>query len=136
MSTRTEKIGSVLHHAIQNVITRGLNDPRVRGLISVTKIEVAPDLADAQVYVSVLPAERSELTMHGLRGAAGHIQRAVAPAVAAKRMPRLHFRLDDSLKKQATLDAALRNDPSGAAHDQAASADLNIDTNESEDSRT
>jgi ribosome-binding factor A len=107
MSHRTEQISSVIRASVQRVITRGLNDPRIRGLISVTKVEVAPDLSEAWVYVSVLPAEHAELTMHGLRSAARHIQTAIAKDVAAKRLPRLAFRLDESLKKQAQLDAAI-----------------------------
>jgi ribosome-binding factor A len=112
MSQRTAQIASVIQTAVQRVITRGLNDPRVRGLISVTKVEVSPDLADARVFVSVLPAEHSELTMHGLRSAAGFIQSEIAGEVAARRLPRLSFRLDESLKKQAALDEAIREDES------------------------
>ena len=73
-----------------------------------TKVEVSPDLSDARVFVSVLPAEHSELTMHGLRSAAGHIQSEIAKEVAARRLPRLSFRLDESLKKQAALDQAIQ----------------------------
>ena len=114
MSLRTDKVASVIRHAVQDVIARGLNDPRVRGLISVTRVEVAPDLADAQVHISVLPAERSELALHGLRDAAGFVQREIGAAVTARRMPRLHFRLDDSLKRQAALDAALADSETAA----------------------
>lgn len=110
MSQRTAQIASVIQTAVQRVITRGLNDPRIRGLISVTKVEVTPDLSEARVYVSVLPAEHSELTMHGLRSASGHIQSEIADEVAARRLPRLSFRLDESLKKQADLDQAIRKD--------------------------
>ena len=107
MSQRLDQLGSVIQIAVQRVITRGLNDPRVRGLISVTKVELAPDLADARVFVSVLPAEHSELTMHGLRNAARHIQSEIADEVVARRLPRLSFHLDESLKRQAEVDAAL-----------------------------
>lgn len=107
MTQRTEQIASVIRIAVQRVISRGLNDPRVRGLISVTKVEVAPDLADARVFVSILPADCSELTMHGLKSAAGYIQSEIADEVAARRLPRLSFRLDESLKKQAMLDQAI-----------------------------
>lgn len=121
MSQRIEQVASVLHHAVQQVLTRGLHDPRVRGLISVTKVEVSPDLADARVYISVLPAEHAELTLHGLRSAAGYIQREIASEVTARRMPRLSFRLDSSLKKHAMIDAALRHEEhdesTGAGHD-------------------
>ncbi len=133
MSTRTDKIASVIHHAVQEVITRGLNDPRVRGLISVTKVEVAPDLADAQIHVSILPAERSDLTMRGLHDATGHIQREIGPAVSARRLPRLHFRLDESLKKQAMLDAAIA---SSRESDLPVTDDPDVSISESEDFRT
>ena len=107
MSTRTEKLGSVIQAAVQNVLIRGLNDPRVRGLVSVTKVEVTEDMAEARVFISVLPQHCAELTMHGLHDAAGHIQRQIAPDITTKRMPRLRFIADDSLKRQAQLDAAI-----------------------------
>jgi ribosome-binding factor A len=108
MSIRTEKLASVIRHAVQDVITRGLGDPRIRGLVSITHVDVTDDLAEAKVHVSVLPQKHEELTMHGLRDAAGHIQHEIGPAISARRMPRLQFVKDDSLKRQALLDAALR----------------------------
>jgi ribosome-binding factor A len=107
MSQRLDQLGSVIQIAVQRVITRGLNDPRIRGLISITKVDVAPDLADARVFVSILPAEHSELTMHGLQSAARHIQSEIADEVVARRLPRLSFQLDESLKRQAVVDEAL-----------------------------
>ena len=110
MTERTVQLGSVLQQAIQQVILRGLNDPRVRGLISITKVEVLPDLSEARVFVSVLPQEHAVLTVRALGHAAGHIQAKIAPHLNIKRLPRLQFRVDDSLKKQARLDAALAQD--------------------------
>ena len=109
MSIRTDKIASVIRHAVQDVITRGLGDPRIRGLVSITHVDVTSDLAEAKVHVSVLPQKHEDLTMHGLQDAAGHIQHEIAPAITARRLPRLRFVKDDSLKKQALLDAALRD---------------------------
>lgn len=107
MSQRTDQLASVIRAAVQAVLSRGLGDPRVRGLISVTRVDVALDLAQAKVYVSVLPAEQAPLAMHGLRSAAGHIQSEIARDVVARRMPRLSFSLDDSLKKQAMIDQVI-----------------------------
>lgn len=107
MPDRTTQIASVVRIAVQEVLARGLNDPRISGLVSVTKVEVTPDLAEARVYVSILPANRSELAMHGLTSAAGHIQKKIATKIDARRMPRLKFKLDDSLKKQAVVDQAI-----------------------------
>src|SRR5688572_19207897 len=108
MSIRTDKIASVIRHAVQDVISRGLGDPRIRGLVSITHVDVTADLSEAKVHVSVLPAKHEDLTMHGLQDAAGHIQHEIAPAITSRRLPKLRFVKDDSLKKQAQLDAALR----------------------------
>ena len=107
MPDRTIQIGSVLREEIQNVILRGLNDPRVRGLISVTRVDVTPDLAEARVFVSVLPEQHARLTVEALGHAAGHIQSKIAPQLNMRRLPKLRFKEDESLKKQARLDAAL-----------------------------
>jgi ribosome-binding factor A len=107
MSLHTDQVASVLRRAVQQVITRGLNDPRVRGLISVTKVHVSGDLADATVSVSVMPAEQAELTLHGLRHAARHIRTEVGRSVQMRRVPRLSFKLDESLKNEARVIAAI-----------------------------
>jgi ribosome-binding factor A len=110
MHDRLTQIGSVLREAIQEVIQRGLNDPRIRGLVSITKVEVTPDLGEARVHVSVLPEQHARLTVEALGHAAGHIQSRIAPQLNIRRLPRLRFRVDESLKKQAGIDAALAQD--------------------------
>jgi ribosome-binding factor A len=104
---RNEVVAATLKRAIQEILARGLHDPRVRGLISVTSVEVTHDRADATVMVSVLPEEHAELTLHGLRSAAAHVRSALAGRVSMRRLPRLSFRLDESLKKEAAVSAAL-----------------------------
>lgn len=107
MSHRLEKFASTLHRAVQQVISRGLHDPRAGGLISVTKVDVSPDLANAIVFVSVVPEEKQNLTLHALRHAARHIRREAGELMAAKRIPELDFRVDESLKAQAEVFDAL-----------------------------
>ncbi len=108
MSHRPDQIASLIQRAVQNVIGRGLNDPRVRGLVSVTKVLVDPDISNATVFVSVLPDKHAELTMHGLEHAAGRIRRLIGRAIRLRRLPKLSFRLDDSLQRQAELEEAIK----------------------------
>ncbi len=107
MTKRTDQVASLIRRAVQTALSRGLHDPRIRGLISVTKVLVGEDLSQASIYVSVLPAEHGELTLHGLRHAASRIRAQVGRAVRLRHIPRLSFHLDDSIKMQARLDAAL-----------------------------
>lgn len=107
MSRRAEQLASEIHRAVQQVLDRGLQDPRVSGMITVTAVRVTPDFRTAQVSVSVLPAEKQDLTMHGLRSAARHIRHEVGELVRTRQMPELAFRLDESLKKQAAVMDAI-----------------------------
>ena len=108
MANRVEQISSTIQRAVQTVISRGLNDPRVRGLVSVTKVLVNDDLSEATVFISVMPAERGPLTMHGLRAATKRIRRDVGGVIRLRRVPRLSFRLDDSIKRQSELEQSLK----------------------------
>ena len=120
MSHRREQLTATLRRTIGQVIEEGLSDPRIRGLISVTEVTITPDGSRAIVQVSVLPEEGAELTMHGLRHAAGHIGGQVSERVRIRHMPRLDFRLDSSLKTQARVLEAIRDavgDPEAAVSD-------------------
>lgn len=106
MSRRDEQLASEIHRAVQAALDRGLQDPRVSGLITVTSVRITPDKKIAFVNVSILPAERQKLVMHGLTSAARHLKHEVSDKLAVRQMPELTFRLDESLKKQAgVLDA-------------------------------
>lgn len=107
MSRRTEQLASTIRGAVQEVLDRGLQDPRVSGLITVTGVRLTDDLATAFVSISVLPAERAGLTFHGLRSAARHVRHEVGKRVAMRRLPELDFRLDESFKQQAAVIEAL-----------------------------
>lgn len=107
MTHRIEKIESTLARAIQQVISRGLNDPRAGGLISVLRVNVAQDMANATAFVSVYPEEKAELTMHALRHASRHIRHQAAELMAIRKVPVIEFRLDKSLKQQSEVFTAL-----------------------------
>lgn len=120
MSTHSHQIESVLRRSVQDILSRGLNDPRVRGLVSITKVDVSPDYAEAIVWCSVLPEEHGPLTIKGIEHAATWIRRTVASKVSLRRMPRLSFRLDQSLKKQAEVLSAINE---GRRRDEELNAD-------------
>lgn len=107
MSKRVQQVASTLREAIQQVIQRGLSDPRIRGLVTVTRVTVSEDLRQATVFVSVLPDEHEKLTMHGLEAASRYIRREAAELVALSRMPTLLFKVDRGMKNQAAVFRAL-----------------------------
>ncbi len=108
MNVRKLQIESTLKRAVSEVLTRQISDPRIVGLISITHVDVSPDLHEAYVYVSVLPEQHQKRTLAGLRHATGYIHQLVKKAVALKTVPRLDFRVDESLKKEAVVLAAIQ----------------------------
>ncbi len=117
---RGPQMASLVQRIVQTEIQRGLSDPRLRGLVTVIGVDLSPDLDDAAVRVSVLPAEFGPLAVQALQHAAAHLRRAVLEGSRVRQAPRLRFVLDDSLKRAAALDAAMRTAAEDAAdhHDE------------------
>jgi ribosome-binding factor A len=111
MKRRAQQISSTLQRELQKVLSKGFNDPRIRGLITVTKVEITDDLKNAKAFISVMPAERADLTMHGLKAAMGRIRRDVMERIHIKEMPTLRFEYDHGLREQQVISDLLASDP-------------------------
>jgi ribosome-binding factor A len=107
MNRRAQQTAATLQRAIQETISRGFQDPRIRGMITVTGVGLDDDLRTAVVSVSVFPESAQNPTIHGLSSAARHIRHEIASKVELRQVPELIFRLDESLKKQAAVLGAL-----------------------------
>ena len=108
MNHRKVQIEALLHRTISQILVKGLNDPRFRGLVSVTEVTMPPDMKHADVMISVIPEQHATGVMHALQHATSHIHTLVFRSVALRHVPHLHFKLDDRLKKQAAVDDAIR----------------------------
>lgn len=85
-----------------------LNDPRVRD-VTVTYVEVSPDLRHAKVHVSVMGDEtRQRLSLAGLRSAAGFLQSKIARRIDTRYTPKIEFLLDQGVKKSIEVARILR----------------------------
>jgi ribosome-binding factor A len=123
MPSRKPQVESLLKRAVAEVILRDLSDPRIKGMVSVTRVEASPDLKRASVYVSVLPEQYESRTIHGLKDATMRVQHGVKKRVALRLVPHLEFKLDEGLKKQAAIfadiDEGLRRSGESAADESA-----------------
>lgn len=108
MNHRNAQIEATLMKAVAQVLQRDLADPRVDAFVSITRVKLSPDMADATVFVSIMPAEKQSKNIHGLKSAAGHIRSLVLKKMAMRTVPRLRFVADESLKKQAAVYDAIR----------------------------
>ena len=100
-SRRLEKVARSIQAMVGQVIQNNLSDPRIQGMVTVTRVDPAPDLRSARVYLSVLGVseQQQQLSLRGICHARGHIQNCLARQMTLKTCPTLQFFLDESLKK-------------------------------------
>ena len=96
-----------------------VRDPRVRD-VTVTRVEMDPDMRAATVHVSVMgsPA-KEELALRGLASSAGFLQSQIAEKIETRYTPRLKFKIDGGIKKSIEIARVLKEvlppEPSEAA---------------------
>ncbi|MCF6159171.1 MAG: 30S ribosome-binding factor RbfA [wastewater metagenome] len=98
-SRRIERLSEAIKQEVSKAILYKLKDPRI-SFVTVTRVEVTPDLKKAKVYVSILGDEKTQRkTLQGLERAKGFIQAEVAAHLQIKYTPVLVLYLDESVKK-------------------------------------
>ncbi len=96
-SVRMGRVNDELMKTLSELI-RTVRDPRVSGLVSIVRVECAPDLGSAKVYVSALGDEdKRRECIKGLRAASGYLRREAARAMGLRHTPELTFINDDSI---------------------------------------
>jgi ribosome-binding factor A len=105
--SRTSRLNGEYQKEI-SAILRKVKDrnPQMKGLISVTETDVAPDLKTAYVYVSVYGTTDAETknTLSSLQDNAGFIRHELAQVMRMRTVPALTFRLDKSMVYGAKMD--------------------------------
>lgn len=105
--SRTSRLNGEYQKEI-SVILRRLKDkaPNLKGLISVTEADVAPDLKTAIVYVSIYGTndEETKRSFQILQENAGYIRHELSQVMRMRTVPSLTFRMDGSMVYGAKMD--------------------------------
>ena len=97
-SIKNTRVNAEVQRALAEIIRGQIKDPRISPLTSVVSVEVAPDLKNCKVYISVLGDDKAgQDTLTGLVSAEGFIRSCLAKAVNLRNTPQLHFVLDQSI---------------------------------------
>ncbi len=110
--SRTSRLNGEYQKEI-SVIIRRLKDkaPEIKGLISVTETDVAPDLKTANVYVSIYGAneEDTKRTFTALQQNAGYIRHELAQVMRMRTVPSLTFKMDGSMSYGSKMDELFKS---------------------------
>jgi len=113
---RLRRVADQIQRELAEILRSELKDPRV-GMITLTGIELSPDLAHAKVFfTSLTDASQRDATLAGLKHAGGFLRAMLGPRLNLHNTPELHFVYDESIESGVRLthliDEAVASDSS------------------------
>ena len=104
---RQRRVAELLHEELSALLQHQTRDPRL-GFVTITGVDVMPDLREARVYFTILGDEAEvKETLAGLTSASGYFRRQLAQALSLRHAPELTFKLDTSLQYGMRIDNLL-----------------------------
>jgi ribosome-binding factor A len=111
---RVARLNEQLKRELTQLLQFEVKDPRVVA-VSITGVEVTPDLYHAKVYYTLLGDDEEKRTAEeGLRAAAGFLRSELGRRMHIRRAPELHFRFDGTLEHAMHIERLLREARAGA----------------------
>ncbi|RIK42859.1 MAG: 30S ribosome-binding factor RbfA [Chloroflexi bacterium] len=105
---RRQQVADLLRDHISEIIQREMRDPRL-GFVSVTRVEVSPDIRMAKVFVSVFGTEEEQRdAMVALSRATGFVRKQLGDRLEMRFVPELSFRQDRSMQHAESVARLLR----------------------------
>ena len=109
---RQGRMGEEIRKIISDLLFKGLKDPRLSAMISITAVEVTSDGSYATVYLSVLgmdpdkekAAAQQKDTLDALASAKGFIRKEIGRQIKLRHVPDLIFKIDKSLEYGRHID--------------------------------
>lgn len=113
---RTDRLNSLLKEVISTVIRKDVKNPHVNEFTTVTRVDIAKDLRNAKVYITVMAEEKiKEETLEALRSAAPFIASKASKMIRIRFFPELYFKLDKGLESQYRIQEILSSLPKPAS---------------------
>ncbi len=119
MSIKQGRMSDRIHQILSHLLLREISDPRLQD-ITVTDVELDPELMYAKVFISAMGDESREAeVMKALRRAGGFLRREVGKRIRLRHTPELHFHWDHTLERANRINqliASLDIPPEPADH--------------------
>ena len=104
MSRRIERVNELLRQEISRLLTLQIKDPRLEGVITITRVSTSSDMRNAHVMLSAMGDEQTQQNaLAGIRSAATYIRRELRSRVSMRYIPFLSYDLDAGQKEANNL---------------------------------
>lgn len=95
---RPQKIADLMQRELSGLLQREVRDPRV-GMVTITSVDVSPDLSHAKVFFTILDSEKKDETTKGLQRAASFLRSQLSRRMSMYTTPELRFVYDESVER-------------------------------------
>ena len=95
---RPQKVADLIQRELADLLRREVRDPHV-GMVTLTSVDVSPDLSHAKVFFTLLNTEKKDDTSRALRRAAGFLRSQLAHRMKMYTTPELRFAYDESVER-------------------------------------
>ena len=95
---RPRKVADLIQRELSDLLHRDVRDPRV-GMVTLTSVDVSPDLSHAKVFFTILEKEKRDETTRALQRAAGFLLSQLAHRIKLYATPELRFVYDESIER-------------------------------------
>ncbi len=104
---RADKVGKTIQRRVSEIVQNEVRDPRFE-MVTVTGVDVSPDLSVAQIYYITGGGEKNRQEARaGFQSAAGFIKKTLAANIRLKYMPEIRFCYDESIDYGERIDRLL-----------------------------
>ncbi len=109
MRNRSGRMGDEIRRILAEIIQRRLKDPRINENVSLTGVDLTRDLSTARVYYSVYgDQEAREGAADAFEKAKGFLRKELASQLRSRKVPRLIFLEDRSIREGEAIDDLIR----------------------------
>ena len=104
---RNRRVADLIQREVADLIQRELDQQRT-GMITISEVDVSPDLANAKVFFSCLDPKSDQRSLaQELNGLAGHFRYELGHRLRLRIVPRLHFVFDPSVERGSRLSSLI-----------------------------
>lgn len=103
---RAERVAAAIREEVASALAGGVRDPRISSLVTVTGVDVTPDLRRARVFVSVMQDDATE-TLVALNEFGSRLRGPIGRALRLRLAPELEFVRDETAARAARVESLL-----------------------------
>ncbi len=105
---RADRVAEAIRENVATFLNSGAKDPRLTAVVTVTAVDVTPDLRHAKIFISMMGSEAERAsTLEALQGMKGHLRTRLSKAMSLRVAPEVSFRVDETVARAARIESLL-----------------------------